>query len=316
MSEHDTSPSSSPSREERAFVDEDFDPDGVLGFEPATPVTGAGPAGTELARAPRGRKRSRTKPRRRTGWRRRVGASAVLAAALLGTGGVYSAFASTSSGSSSANEAAAGKQLYETSCITCHGANLQGVEDRAPSLIGVGGASVYFQVSTGRMPATGQYAQEQRKTAKFTEQEAEQLAAYVQSVGGGPEVPHGNLRGADLGKGGDLFRLNCASCHGATGKGAPLSAGKTAPSLEDSSDKELYTAMLSGPESMPVFGDNQLTPKQKREIIGYVQTLKASADPGGEGIGRIGPVSEAVVIWVAGIGALMIVILWIGAKVE
>ena len=46
-----------------------------------------------------------------------------------------------------------GKQLYETSCITCHGANLQGVADRGPSLIGVGEAAVYFQVSTGRMPA-------------------------------------------------------------------------------------------------------------------------------------------------------------------
>jgi ubiquinol-cytochrome c reductase cytochrome c subunit len=166
------------------------------------------------------------------------------------------------------------------------------------------------------MPATGQYAQEQRKTAKFTQQQAEQLAAYVQSMGGGPKVPHGNLRSTDLGRGGELFRLNCASCHGATGRGAPLSAGKTAPSLMDSTDKEIYTAMLSGPESMPIFSDNQLTPQEKREIVGYLQTLKASADPGGEGIGRIGPVSEAVVIWVVGVGALMVVILWIGAKVE
>jgi ubiquinol-cytochrome c reductase cytochrome c subunit len=42
--------------------------------------------------------------------------------------------------------------------------------------------------------------------------------------------------------------------------------------------------------------------------------MKASKDPGGHGLGRIGPVSEAVVIWVGGVGALMIVILWIGAK--
>ena len=46
-----------------------------------------------------------------------------------------------------------GQQLYETACITCHGANLQGVQGRGPSLIGVGEASVFFQVSTGRMPA-------------------------------------------------------------------------------------------------------------------------------------------------------------------
>ena len=45
-----------------------------------------------------------------------------------------------------------GQQLYETSCVTCHGINLQGVADRGPSLIGVGEAAVYFQVSTGRMP--------------------------------------------------------------------------------------------------------------------------------------------------------------------
>jgi ubiquinol-cytochrome c reductase cytochrome c subunit len=43
-----------------------------------------------------------------------------------------------------------GKQLYDTSCITCHGANLQGVQDRGPSLIGVGEAAVYFQVSRWR----------------------------------------------------------------------------------------------------------------------------------------------------------------------
>jgi ubiquinol-cytochrome c reductase cytochrome c subunit len=74
--------------------------------------------------------------------------------------------------------------------------------------------------------------------------------------------------------------------------------------------------MLSGPESMPVFGDNQITPDQKKQIISYIQTLAASADPGGAGIDRIGPVSEAVVIWVAGVGAIIIAILWIGAKVR
>jgi ubiquinol-cytochrome c reductase cytochrome c subunit len=211
-----------------------------------------------------------------------------------------------------------GKQLFETSCITCHGANLQGVEDQGPSLIGVGGAAVYFQVSTGRMPATGQSATEQRKTAKFDDAQTRALADYVQSVGGGPQMPIGNLLGPDssIAEGGELFRINCASCHGTTFKGAPLSAGKSAPSLNNATDEQLYAAMVSGPENMPVFSNNQITIDQKKAIIAYVQTIKASDDPGGSGIDRIGPVSEAIVLWVCGVGVLMVVILWIGAKTQ
>jgi ubiquinol-cytochrome c reductase cytochrome c subunit len=299
-------------------VKEDFDTGQIeaeLGFDPAVPVTGAEPSRRSRETTPR-----RVRPRsRRSRLRRALGTAAVLLVALLGMGGTYAAFA-TSSGASdptgSAQDIAAGRQLFDLSCITCHGANLQGVKDRGVSLIGVGGSAVYFQVSTGRMPLTGQGAEATRKPSDFTEQQINQLAAYVQSVGGGPQLPSGSLRNGDIAAGGDLFRLNCASCHGVTGRGAPLSAGKLVPSLNQANDKQMYTAMQTGPENMPVFSDNQITPTQKQEIIAYVQTLKASKDPGGNGIDRIGPVSEAVVVWVAGIGALMAVILWIGVKSE
>jgi ubiquinol-cytochrome c reductase cytochrome c subunit len=72
--------------------------------------------------------------------------------------------------------------------------------------------------------------------------------------------------------------------------------------------------MLSGPENMPVFSDNQITPQQKHEIISYIQYLKASKDPGGAGLARIGPVSEGLLVWTAGLGVLVVTILWIGAK--
>jgi ubiquinol-cytochrome c reductase cytochrome c subunit len=284
----------------------DVTADDELGFEPAVSVTGAEPASR-----PRGRK-GRV--------RRKLAAGAVLATALVGMGGAYTLFATTSGAAdttSSASDIAAGHKLYETSCITCHGANLQGVTGRGIPLIGVGGAAVYFQVSTGRMPASGQGSEQYRKPAKFTDEQTRQLAAYVQSVGGGTEIPRGALRDdADVAEGGNLFRLNCASCHGATFKGAPLSAGKTAPGLLNATDLQIYTAMLTGPENMPVFSDNQITPQEKREIVSYIQTLKASKDPGGHGIDRIGPVSEAIVIWVAGVGAIMLIMLWIGAKTE
>ena len=288
-------------------MNDDFD--GELGFEPAVPATGA--------REPRN---SGDRARRR-GLGRRLGSAAVLLGALASTAGAYAVFATASGAAdtgSSAAQVRQGKQLYERSCITCHGANLEGVRGRGLSLVGVGGAAVYFQVSTGRMPLAAQGAYAPRKEAKFDESQTQALAAYVQSVGGGPAVPTGKLRGPDssIADGGQLFRLNCASCHGTTFRGAPLSAGKIAPSLLASTDKQMYAAMLTGPENMPVFTDNELTPAQKRSIISYVQTLKLSADPGGHGIGRIGPVSEAIVLWVGGVGALMAIILWIGAKTE
>src|SRR3712207_2002859 len=96
--------------------------------------------------------------------------------------------------------------------------------------------------------------------------------------------------------------------------GGALSSGKWAPSLSDATDLEIYTAMLSGPENMPVFGDNQLTPEEKRSIINYIQTVQGMEDPGGAGIGRMGPVPEGVVIWVVGISAMLFAVYWIGTK--
>ncbi|MEO6703733.1 MAG: cytochrome c [Jatrophihabitantaceae bacterium] len=253
--------------------------------------------------------------------RRKLTGVAVLIGALTTVGGGYAMLAPTSGAADTTSSAAdieQGRQLFQTSCITCHGANLQGVEGRGPTLVGSGSAATYFQVSTGRMPAVSQGANNVRKTPKFTEAETRQLAAYVQSIGGGPQVPapDTNMRADDskLAEGGQLFRLNCASCHGATGKGAPLSAGKVAPGLTVANDTQIYTAMLSGPENMPVFSDNQITPEQKREIISYVQYLKTSKDPGGAGLDRIGPVSEGLLVWTVGLGVLVIAILWIGAK--
>src|SRR5262249_51449718 len=79
-----------------------------------------------------------------------------------------------------------GKELFDTSCVTCHGANLQGVADRGPSLIGVGDAAVYFQVSTGRMPAMRGEAQAPQKPPQFDAHQIDAIGAYVQANGGGP----------------------------------------------------------------------------------------------------------------------------------
>ncbi len=280
------------------------------------------PAETATTQTPSTRTKAGSPPRPRSTLgrlarlRRRASGATVLAIALGTIGFGYAAFAPNSEADVPSADVAHGEQLYRNACIACHGPHLEGVKGRGPSLLGVGEAAVYFQVATGRMPAALQGAQEPRKPVRrdLSEQDLKDLAAYVQSLGGGPQLPEGDLRGGDLGEGGELFRLNCAQCHNFAGKGGALSSGKHAPSLNNSSDEVIYAAMLTGPENMPVFGDNQVTPEQKRAIINYVQTLKATNDPGGHGLGRLGPVTEGIVIWVVGIGSLMFIVLWIGAK--
>ncbi|MGH3922692.1 MAG: c-type cytochrome, partial [Pseudonocardiaceae bacterium] len=109
-----------------------------------------------------------------------------LSIALLSAGGLYTVFAPQPQTAQAQDESALvrqGEQLYNNACISCHGANLQGVSDRGPSLIGVGEAAVYFQVSTGRMPAVRQEAQINEKPVKFGPEEIDALGAFVQANG-------------------------------------------------------------------------------------------------------------------------------------
>jgi ubiquinol-cytochrome c reductase cytochrome c subunit len=78
--------------------------------------------------------------------------------------------------------------------------------------------------------------------------------------------------------------------------------------------RQIYEAMLSGPENMPVFSDNQLTPEAKAQIIRYIEHLEAQKDPGGFALGRVGPVPETVVAFLVGIIGCVIFALWIGAR--
>jgi ubiquinol-cytochrome c reductase cytochrome c subunit len=258
--------------------------------------------------------------------RRRIGAAVRMLAALALAGGVYTAFApgafAEDNGQQLSTTAQEGKQLFDNSCITCHGRGAQGVAGRGPSLIGVGSASVQFQVSTGRMPMTRQESQALEKKPAFDKTQTKQLAQYVQELGGGPQLPDGSLTSDlttdpdALSKGGQLFRVNCTSCHGYGGGGGALSSGKWAPSLHSASAETIYSAMLSGPQSMPVFGDNELTPDQKREIITYVTVqLQQDKDPGGIfNLGRYGPVTEGLAIFGIGMVILVFTALWIAGK--
>ncbi len=265
--------------------------------EPVTPVESAEPA-----RAGRSR-------------RRRIASLGVLVAALGTIATLYAGLAPAASSASNNDPAIqAGRQLFLQGCSTCHGLNAEGGA-RAPSLIGVGAAAVDFQVGTGRMPAQAHGPEMPRKRPVYDETQIQELATYVASLGAGPAIPTNlDYQSADVAYGGALFRTNCAQCHNFAGSGGALTYGKYAPSLSDATPRQIYEAMITGPENMPVFGDKQITPPEKLAIIDYVKTIKAEPNPGGAGLGRVGPVTETAVSWLVGIGGLVIITMWIGSK--
>ncbi len=252
--------------------------------------------------------------------RHRLAPLVLLLAALAGTGGAYATLAPTgpaqAATGTSTQTVDQGRQLFLRNCATCHGLNAGGSTD-GPSLIGVGAASVDFQVGTGRMPAAELGAQVMKKPVQFSAKQIAAMGAYIASLGPGPAVPSDaqlDVSGADAAQGGSIYRTNCAMCHNYAGSGGALTNGKYAPNLRGVTAKHIYEAMLTGPQSMPVFNDKNITEQDKQDIIAFLQANTSQPAPGGAQLGRVGPVSEGAVSWIVGLGALIGCAVWLGAK--
>jgi ubiquinol-cytochrome c reductase cytochrome c subunit len=210
-----------------------------------------------------------------------------------------------------------GRQLFLKGCSSCHGLNAEGGAI-APSLIGVGAASVDFQVGTGRMPMADMSTQAMRKKPVYDEKEVAALAEYVASLAPGPAIPTDELlnyeRDGSTAEGGELFRTNCAMCHNFAAQGGALTQGKYAPTLMGVEPKHIYEALITGPQSMPVFSDKTLTPAEKLSIIKWIKAAEAEPALGGASLGRVGPVTEGLLIWTLGIGLLIGVAVWLAMK--
>ena len=245
---------------------------------------------------------------------------AAVAGGLVAVGVLYSTLsgggASADAPAQASTQVAQGKSLFVQSCSSCHGLDAQGTT-QAPSLVGAGAAAVYFQMSTGRMPAKELGAENDRKPTDFTEQQIYAIADYIASLGGGPPIPSDeevSTVGANTALGEELFSTNCAQCHGFAGAGGALTYGKNAPSLNASTPKQIYTAMLTGPEAMPVFGDGTVTPQEKRDIIAFITDTRNEPNPGGFSLSRTGTVTEGLLAWIGGLGFLILIAMWLTAR--
>jgi len=217
----------------------------------------------------------------------------------------------------------AGKLLFDQTCSSCHGSDANGVSPSGaasigPNLQGVGAATVDFWITTGRMPAADVRAVEaERKTPRLTDKQALEVAAYIESLDpAAPAVPTPNLRGADVSDGADLFSLNCAACHTITGAGDALAFGTNAPTLQNKqiTPQQVAEAIRTGPANMPRFSGN-LTDAQVRDVVAYVtEKIQHPSNPGGAGLGGVGPVAEGFIALLLGVGGLALICFWIGER--
>ena len=228
---------------------------------------------------------------------------------------------------------AAGQQLFEAHCQSCHGFQGQGGQTGAPALVNVGAAAADFYLSTGRMPLNNPANEALRHRPYFDANQIRQLVAYVNalpSITGtnqtGPTIPTvaplcatprrtpNNPGCVTLSQGQRAFALNCAQCHQAAGSGGMLSKGNVVPGLHNANLTQVAEAIRVGPQPMPVFGTSQMSDQEMSAIAHYVQYLHQPADPGGLGISHFGPVAEGFVGVVFGFALLWFAARMIGTR--
>jgi ubiquinol-cytochrome c reductase cytochrome c subunit len=228
---------------------------------------------------------------------------------------------------------AAGQQLYEAHCQSCHGYQGRGGETSAPPLISAGAAAADFYLSTGRMPLNNPANEPTTHEPLFNPLQIRQLVAYINALPvitgthmPGPTIPEvaplcptavpdPNDPGCvTLSEGSAAFATNCAQCHHATGSGGILSKGNVVPSLHSATLTQVAEAMRVGPAPMPVFGPGQIDDHQMSAIAQYVEYLKSPKNRGGLAISGLGPVAEGFVGVIFGFGILLFAVRMIGNR--
>jgi len=213
-----------------------------------------------------------------------------------------------------------GKALYMQNCASCHGAEANGVgaSGSYPALVGLGPATVHFWIASGRMPAANpRQIQAMRHKPRLTDDQAKAIAAWVNSLAPSyPFIPEPNLAGASVSNGAALYALNCAACHTIEGMGDALAFGTYAPSLHAVPAVQVVEAIRTGPGNMPRFTGN-LSDKQVTDIVKFVTTeIQHPTNPGGLGLGGLGPVAEGFIGLALGTGVLALLGFWVGERDE
>ena len=182
-----------------------------------------------------------------------------------------------------------GSAIFSQKCAVCHGERGQGIA-AAVSMAGPSlqaehdGAKVMAAVESGpsHMPAFSRV---------LTVPQIRAVSGYVST-----DLSVIPMTGGDIGEGGKLFRMYCATCHRTAVRGGALAfAGRNAPALTDKSAALIAGAIRWGPGTMPSFPPTVLDDQQLDSVVKYVKFVQHPPDPGGNPLKYYGPVSEGCV---------------------
>jgi ubiquinol-cytochrome c reductase cytochrome c subunit len=181
------------------------------------------------------------------------------------------------------------------------------------------------------MPIADPKERVEPREPKYSPATIKKIVDYISTFNApGPAIPRPDPAAGDLALGNTLYQANCAACHSATAVGGTLTQGipqdilgevdqpqaNRAPGLLKSSAVEIAEAMLTGPGTMPVFGDETISAPDRNAIVRYILYLQTASDRGGGNLGRVGPVAEGAIAWIVGLGALLILARWLGKSVR
>jgi ubiquinol-cytochrome c reductase cytochrome c subunit len=189
-----------------------------------------------------------------------------------------------------------GEQIFAQRCSKCHGEHGEGIS----GVISIAGPSLKAEHDFGKVLTAVEVGPSHMPSFVYvlSIDDMRTVSHYVTD-----KIADIPLEEGDIGKGGELFRMNCASCHRTAVRGGALAYdGSNAPSLAGKSSELIAGAVRWGPGPMPSFPPSVLDDKQLSSLVTYIRAVQNPAKPGGIALNWYGPVVEGCVAWFAVLG--------------